>query len=86
MPLGESMITVLRNNKLLTINRDNKFEYDTGVNKTKLDFSKLPKSTPETIKRIQEKITNENKLRQQKQLKLVVCSVILISTLVYVMS
>ena len=86
MPLGESMITVLRNNKLLNLNRDNRFDYDAGVNKTKLDFNKLPESTPETLKRIQEKIKRENKIRQQKRLVLIgFLLTVLISTFVYIM-
>lgn len=85
MPLGESMITTLRNNKLINLNREDRFaSANNGSNKTKLDFDNLPKSTPDTIRRIQEKIKRENKLRQQKRLLLIGLFVVFLFS-VYIM-
>jgi|GEM_PF-821557 len=70
------------NRKLVGKRKEKRFSFvHTSTEKTEYN---LPKSTPETLKRIQEKMERENKLRQQKQLVfIIVFSIILVSVLVY---
>lgn len=84
MPTGESMLTTLRNNKL-NLKRDSKFGYEIDNTKTKLDFSKLPQSTPETLKIIQEKLQSENKLRKQKNLILIGFLMVVLALIYYML-
>ena len=72
------------NRKLVGKRKENRFSF-VHTNTEKTEYN-LPKSTPETLRRIQEKMKRENKLRQQKRLLLIGCfSVILISVFVYIM-
>jgi len=70
------------NRKLVGKRKEKRFSFvHTSTEKTEYN---LPKSTPETLKRIQEKMERKNKLRQQKQLVfIIVFSIILVSVLVY---
>ena len=72
------------NRSLMSKRKDRKLSF-VHTNTEKTEYS-LPKSTPETLSRIQEKFTSENKLRKQKRLILIgLFTVILISTFVYIM-
>jgi len=70
------------NRKLVGNRKENRFSFiSTSAEKTEYN---LPKSTPETIKRIKEKIKRENKIRMQKRLMLMgVLIIILVSAFVY---
>lgn len=70
------------NRKLVGKRKENRFSFvHTSTEKTEYD---LPKSTPETLKRIQERVTRENKLRLKKRLIIIgVIMVLLISFLFY---
>lgn len=84
MPLGESMITVLKNNKLLAGRRKNKFE------KEEIPFSKnskiknFPKATPELLKKIKSKLQRERIILLEKTfLWFTVTALILMITLLF---
>lgn len=72
------------NRKLVGKRKENRFSFvHTSTEKTEYN---LPKSTPERLKRIKEKIQHKNKLRKQKRLVLIgIFTVILISAFVYFM-
>ncbi|WP_055446789.1 hypothetical protein [Lacinutrix mariniflava] len=81
----QSAITSMKNNRNLLSKRDRLKKTLSGSEIKKPEYN-LPKSTPETIKRIKEKIIREDKLRKQKRILLIVIfSIILVSTFVYIM-
>ena len=72
------------NRSLMSKRKDRKLSF-VHTNTEKTEYN-LPKSTPETLSRIQEKVIRENELRKQKRLILIgLFTVILISTFVYIM-
>ncbi|MCB0435285.1 MAG: hypothetical protein R2802_05945 [Flavobacteriaceae bacterium] len=67
MPLGESMITVLRNNRLLAKRRKNKFEQQEEIHYSKdKKFKKFPKASPELLKKIRKKLRKERWILLEK--------------------
>ena len=72
------------NRKLVGKRKESRFSF-VYTSKEKTEYN-LPNSTPEKLKRIQERITHENKLRNQKRLVLIGFFVlILIIAFVYIM-
>ena len=68
MPLGESMISVLKSNKSLKLIKDNRFKSIAKWKKTeKLEFD-FPKATPQGLRKIRERLKKERKQRLVKQL------------------
>ena len=72
------------NRKLVGKRKEKRFSFvHTSTEKTEYN---LPKSTPETLRRIQEKILHENKQRKQKRIVLIgLFTMILVSAFVYIM-
>ena len=74
------------NRKLVGKRKENRFSFvHTSSEKTEYN---LPKATPETIRKIKEKIQRENKLRRQKRFILIIILIgffmtILISVFMY---
>jgi hypothetical protein len=70
------------NRKLVGKRKEKRFSFvHTSTEKTEYN---LPKATPETLNKIQEKMVRENKLRKQKRVILIgLFTVIIISVLVY---
>ncbi|WP_034062123.1 hypothetical protein [Lacinutrix jangbogonensis] len=82
--MAHAIHTMKANRKLVSKRKENRFSFvHTSTEKTEYN---LPKSTPERLKRIQEKFTRENKVRKLKRLLLIgVFTVILMTTFVYIM-
>jgi len=81
----QSAIATMKNNRNLLSKRDRLNKTLSGSEIEKPEYN-LPKSTPEALKRIQEKMKRENKKRNQKRLVLVgLFTIVLISTFVYIM-
>ena len=72
------------NRSLMSKRKDRKLSFvHTSTEKTEYN---LPKSTPETLRRIKEKMIRENKLTKQKRLVLnVILTMILIAAFVHIM-
>lgn len=88
MPFGESFLTVIKNNKSIMLDKSRRFRKTSGG----FDWSKgqqfdFPKSTPEELKRIRQKLKQENRQIRFKQiLVLSIIMLILISTFVYLIN
>lgn len=88
MPFGESFLTVIKNNKSIMLDKSRRFRKTTGG----FDWSKskqfdFPKTTPEELKRIREKLKKEQRQIRFKQiLVLSIIMLILISTFIYLIN
>ena len=62
MPLGESMLSVVRSNKSVMLDKSKHFRKTRGGNsrKSKTEYN-LPEATPELISKIRERMIKENK-------------------------
>ena len=81
----QSAIVSIKNNRKL-LSKRNKIKNTLSSSVIEKTEYNLPKSTPETLNRIQEKIKHENKLRKQKRLLLIgFTSILLIALLTYLL-
>lgn len=77
----QSAITSMKNNRNLLSKRDRLKNTLSGSEIEKPEYN-LPKSTPITLKKIEEKMTGENKLRNQKLILFMSFLVIIMVTIV----
>ncbi len=68
MPLGESMISVLKSNKNLKLIKENRFKSLAKWRKPKKTKYNFPEATPQVLREIRERLKKERKLRLIKQL------------------
>lgn len=81
----QSAITSMKNNRKLLSKRE-RLKNTLSSSEVKKTEYNLPKASPKTLKRIQEKMVSENKERKQKRLILIgFITVFLISILTYIL-
>ena len=82
MPLGEYMQSVLKSNKSIRLNKTSLFKGKHFLEgKGELDFSDLPKASPNQLKEIKAKIKYDREKRQIKRFILfgfILCIVLII--------
>ena len=78
----QSAIATMKSNRSLLSKRERLQNTLSGSENEKPEYD-LPKSTPETLKRIQEKIKRENKLRLKK--RLVIITVVMICLILFLL-
>ena len=82
MPLGESMLSTLKSNKSIILNKSNRFRKTLGgYGRAKKTEYNLPKATPEMLEAIRIKMKRENRMQW---IKIIVSSIVIISILVWV--
>ena len=82
MPLGESMISTIKSNKRIMLDKSKRFRKTLGgygdSNKTEYN---LPKATPEILEAIRIKLKKEH---QTLRIKVAISTIIVISILVWI--
>ena len=68
MPLGESMISVLKSNKNLKLIKENRFKSLAKWREPKKAEYNFPEATPQVLREIRERLKKERKQRFYKQL------------------
>lgn len=61
MPFVESMLVVLRNNKLITRKKENSFETKKNYLSQSTKLKSFPKATPELLLEIKQKLKNQRR-------------------------
>ena len=81
MPLGESMISTVKSNKRIMLDKSKRFRKTLGgYNKNrKVDYN-FPEATPEYLEEIRKKLKKENQILW---IKITVISVVIIGCLLY---
>lgn len=88
MPLGESLLSTIRSNKSIMLDKSRRFRKTSGG----FDWSKsqqfsFKKSTPEDLKRIREKMQREHRQTRTKQVfAFSAIMLIIISTVIYLIN
>lgn len=83
MPLGESMISILRSNKNIMLDKSKRFRKTLGgYNKNGKTEYNLPKATPEQLQEIRKKLKRENRIMW---IKVVGVSSVIIIALVWML-
>ena len=81
MPLGESMISSLKSNESIKLDKSKRFRKTMGgYSKSKRTEYDFPKATPELIKRIKEKMLKQHK--RQHRVSIILLGSILIVALI----
>jgi len=83
MPFSESMISTLKSNKGIMLDKSKRFRKTLGgYNKQRQSIGDLPKATPQQLKEIRKRIKIENKLLW---IKVVMLSILIIGILVWML-
>jgi len=83
MPLGESMISTIKSNKNIMLDKSKRFRKTLGgYNKNRTTEYNLPKATPEQLLEIRKGLKKENKIMW---LKVVGISTVIIIALVWML-
>jgi len=82
MPFSESMISTLKSNKNIMLDKSKRFRKTRGgYGKKKQSLNQLPKATPEELKALAKRLQKE---RQIRMIKVVIVTILLFLGLVYV--
>lgn len=83
MPLGESMISILRSNKNIMLEKSKRFRKTLGGygKNDKMEYN-LPKATPEQLQEIRKRLKRENRIMW---IKVVGVSTVIIIALVWML-
>lgn len=84
MPLGESMISTLKSNKSIMLDKSKRFRKTLGGygKKENVEYD-FPEATPKILKEIRERIQKE---RKQSLIKSVILSVVIVIILILVIA